>query len=69
MKEPNSLRGDLLLWFLAFTSIGGLSQISKTSEALVKVFWFALFVSGLAMTLINVGTVYNDFTDNSVGPC
>ena len=64
--QCSSPKNSLVSWFLSFTSVGGLTQIGKSSEALFKLIWSALFIAGIVLTTYNTNNVYQDYAAEKV---
>jgi hypothetical protein len=72
-KQPNetmALSGDSamdygsrgpLVWFMAFTSIGGLSQSHLSDLRWSKLVWLLLFMAGVILTAQSVHDVITDY--------
>ena len=64
--QCSSPKNSLVSWFLSFTSVGGLTQIGKSSEVLFKLIWSALFIAGIVLTTYNTNNVYQDYAAEKV---
>ncbi|XP_059092237.1 acid-sensing ion channel 2-like [Tigriopus californicus] len=63
MKEKEE---QPLLWFLGFTSIGGLSQHHATNWNISKAIWLVLFIGGTSATLTQLYSIMTTYFEYNV---
>ena len=62
-RHPGAMKelSDVFGWFMAFTSIGGLSQVHATNLTASKAIWVVLFLMGFGMTMFGMFQVFSEF--------
>ena len=66
-KKDSSLEiYDIFHRFMAFTSIGGLTQIHATQSWISRLFWAVLFLVGIVLTTWNVYQIFKTYSQRKV---
>ena len=65
LKEDQSFK-SVFVWFMNFTSIGGLSQSKADRGPIAKLFWMIMFFLGLAGTFPLILNVVQDYLDKAI---